>query len=108
LGATLIAILAFLPIYLSRDVTGLYVRDVFIVLAVSLFLSWILALMFVPLLANRWLVTKEQQTPQVLYNSRWHRMLANILSKSLRHRKLTVALMLLLLFIAGLGYQQMP
>ena len=108
LGATLIAILAFLPIYLSPDVTGLYVRDMFIVLAVSLFLSWILALTLVPILAKRWLVTKEQQAPQPLYNSRWHRMLANVLSKSLRHRKLTVSLMLLLLLIAGLAYQLMP
>ena len=44
LGATLIAILAFLPIYLSPDTAGVYVRDLFIVLAVSLLLSWILAL----------------------------------------------------------------
>ena len=108
LGATLIAILAFLPIYLSPDVTGLYVRDMFIVLAVSLFLSWMLALTFVPMLAKRWLVAKEEQTPQTLYNSRWHKMLANMLGKSLNHRKLTVALMLLLLVIAGLGYQLMP
>ena len=108
LGATLIAILAFLPIYLSPDVTGIYVRDMFIVLAVSLFLSWILALMFVPILAKHWLVAKEEQTPQALYNSRWHRMLANVLEKSLHHRKLTVSLMLMLLLIAGLGYQLMP
>ena len=108
LGATLIAILAFLPIFMSPDVTGLYVRDMFIVLAVSLFLSWMLALMFVPILAKRWLVTKEEQTPQALYNSRWHRMLANVLNKSLYHRKLTVSLMLLLLLAAVLGYQLMP
>lgn len=108
LGATLIAILAFLPIYLSPDVTGLYVRDMFIVLAVSLFLSWILALMFVPMLAKRWLVAKDEQKPQALYNSRWHRMLSSVLGKTLRHPKLTVALMLLLLVGAGFGYQLMP
>lgn len=108
LGATLIAILAFLPIYLSPDVTGLYVRDMFIVLAVSLFLSWILALIFIPILAKRWLVTKEERVTQDIYNSRWHHMLANVLGKSLRHRKLTVSLMLLLLLGAGLGYQLMP
>lgn len=68
LGATLIAILAFLPIYMSPDVTGLYVRDMFIVLAVSLLLSWILALVFVPLLAKRWLTTQQEQDPQALYN----------------------------------------
>ena len=55
LGATLIAILSFLPIFLSPDTAGVYVRDLFIVLAVSLLLSWILALVHVPLMADRWL-----------------------------------------------------
>lgn len=108
LGATLIAILAFLPIFLSPDVTGLYVHDMFIVLAVSLFLSWILALMFVPMLAKRWLLTDKESTQEALYDSRWHRMLSNVLGKSLRHRKLTMGLMLLLLVGAALGYQLMP
>ena len=53
LGATLIAIIAFLPIYMSPDTAGVYVRDLFIVLGVSLLLSWVLALIHVPLMANR-------------------------------------------------------
>ena len=53
LGATLIAIIAFLPIYMSPDTAGVYTRDLFIVLAVSLLLSWVLALIHVPLMANR-------------------------------------------------------
>ena len=53
LGATLIAIIAFLPIYMSPDTAGVYTRDLFIVLAVSLLLSWVLALVHVPLMANR-------------------------------------------------------
>ncbi|MFI3263944.1 MAG: efflux RND transporter permease subunit [Rikenellaceae bacterium] len=52
LGATLIAILAFFPIFLSPDTAGVYVRDLFIVLAVSLMLSWILSLTMVPLQAK--------------------------------------------------------
>lgn len=52
LGATLIAILAFYPIFLSPDTAGVYVRDLFIVLAVSLLLSWILALTLVPIHAE--------------------------------------------------------
>ena len=51
LGATVIAILAFLPIFLSPDTAGVYVHDLFIVIAVSLLLSWILALVHVPLMA---------------------------------------------------------
>lgn len=53
LGATTIGILTFLPIFLSPDTTGEYVRDLFIVLAVSLWLSWILALAYVPIQAGR-------------------------------------------------------
>lgn len=53
LGATTIGILTFLPIFLSPDTTGEYVRDLFIVLAVSLWLSWILALAYVPIQADR-------------------------------------------------------
>mgnify|MGYP000072597379 CR=1 FL=1 len=47
LGATLIAIIAFLPIFMSPDTAGVYTRDLFIVLAVSLLLSWVLALVHV-------------------------------------------------------------
>ena len=53
LGATLIAIIAFLPIFMSPDTAGVYTRDLFIVLAVSLLLSWVLALTHVPLMADR-------------------------------------------------------
>ena len=53
LGATTIGILTFLPIFLSPDTTGEYVRDLFIVLAVSLWLSWVLALAYVPIQADR-------------------------------------------------------
>ena len=59
LGATLIAIIAFLPIFLSPDTAGVYTRDLFIVLAVSLLLSWVLALIHVPLMANRYLKISE-------------------------------------------------
>ena len=65
LGATLIAIIAFLPIFMSPDTAGVYTRDLFIVLAVSLLLSWVLALVHVPLMANRILhpeVSKEAST----------------------------------------------
>lgn len=61
LGATLIAILAFLPVFLSPDTAGVYVRDLFIVLAVSLMLSWILALVHVPLMADNWIRLTRQQ-----------------------------------------------
>ena len=64
LGATLIAILAFLPIFLSPDTTGLYVRDLFIVMSVSLLLSWILALVHVPIMSGALLYGRTDAVAQ--------------------------------------------
>ncbi|MBO4599006.1 MAG: efflux RND transporter permease subunit [Bacteroidaceae bacterium] len=60
LGATMIAIIAFLPIFMSPDTAGVYTRDLFIVLAVSLSLSWLLALTHVPLMASRYIKWKKK------------------------------------------------
>ena len=44
LGATLIAVLTFLPVYLSPHITGELLSSLFIVIAVSLLLSWVFAI----------------------------------------------------------------
>ena len=44
LGATLIAVLTFLPVYLSPHITGEILSSLFIVIAVSLLPSWVLAI----------------------------------------------------------------
>ena len=66
LGATLIAILAFFPIFISPDTTGEYVRDLFIVLAVSLLLSWVLALTHIPIHADHSLKLKPKKASENL------------------------------------------
>ena len=50
LGATVIAILAFAAISLSKDVTGEFLGSLFQVIALALGLSWILAVTIVPFL----------------------------------------------------------
>ena len=50
LGATIVGALAFWPVYLSPDATGEYCRDLFIVVAVSLMVSWFVAMMQTPVL----------------------------------------------------------
>lgn len=59
LGATFIAIFAFLPIFLSPDTSGEYTKDLFIVMAVSLLLSWIFALTQTPVSAKKFLKLKR-------------------------------------------------
>lgn len=89
LGATLIAILAFLPIFMSPDTAGVYVRDLFIVIAVSLLLSWVLALVHVPVMSDRMFkheVGKAQENDGELYKGWAYTTLENILHFGLRHR----------------------
>lgn len=110
LGATLIAILAFLPIFLSPDVTGLYVHDMFIVLAVSLLLSWLLALVLVPIMGS-FLFKRRKPVPEKAdapYSGRAYRWLASALRWGIGHRWLTVGLMSLLLVAAALSFNLMP
>ncbi|MDE6879162.1 MAG: efflux RND transporter permease subunit, partial [Odoribacter sp.] len=107
LGATLIAILAFLPIFLSPDTTGEYVRDLFIVLAVSLLLSWILALTQIPLHADRVLKVKERPSGE-LYDSRVYRVFRHFLRYTLWHKKLALAVTLVLLGVSVYLFRYIP
>ena len=117
LGATLIAIIAFLPIFLSPDTAGVYVRDLFIVLAVSLLLSWILALVHVPLMANRRLFPKvnsssadnadnadKKSLSRRKYPGKIYAALRIILNYGLKHRWGSVFAMVALLILSGIGY----
>ena len=116
LGATLIAIMAFLPIFLSPDTAGLYVRDLFIVMAVSLLLSWILALVHVPLLCSQLLYRKKdeakasegQSGQDVEYQGKFYAVLRNSLEGMLNHRIITVTVAIVLLVISGICYTMLP
>ena len=108
LGATLIAILAFLPVFLSPDTAGVYVRDLFIVLAVSLLLSWILALIHVPLMADSWLKpdsSGKNETP--LYDGRVYDWLRASLDFGLRHRVSSIFIAVVLVVLSVFGYKYM-
>ena len=106
LGATSIAIIAFLPIFLSPDTAGVYTRDLFIVLAVSLLLSWVLALLHVPLMADRQLhiAPSADAGGKRRYEGKAYAALRACLALALRHRGATVAAMVALLALSGLGY----
>ena len=109
LGATMIAILSFLPIFMSPDTAGIYVRDLFIVLAVSLLLSWVLALCHVPLMANRMLHPEEDKNAngETEYSNRYQRMLRSVLVFGLGHRVSFSLLMVGFLLLSLFGYRYM-
>ena len=103
LGATLIVIISFLPIYLSPDVTGIYIHDMFIVLCVSLLLSWVLALTHVPIMADKWIYPYSFSSIEKQRSSALYGWLRSTLSYCLSHRFLAVTCVCLLLAMAGVG-----
>lgn len=107
LGATLIAILAFLPISLSPDTTGEYVRDLFIVLAVSLLLSWVLALTQIPVHADRSLRIKAKKGEDP-YDGKVYRLFRKFLFYMLWHKKLAVGVTVLLLGASLFLFRYLP
>lgn len=108
LGATLIAILAFLPVFLSPDTAGVYVRDLFIVLTVSLLLSWVLALVHVPLMADAWLHPQVVQAGEkALYQGCVYRWLRGALGFGLRHRVSFILTSVFLVALSIYGYKFM-
>ncbi|MBR6435370.1 MAG: efflux RND transporter permease subunit, partial [Thermoguttaceae bacterium] len=48
LGATIVGFIAFLPVYLSQDMSGEYCCDLFLVLTISLIISWLVAMLQTP------------------------------------------------------------
>lgn len=107
LGATLIAILAFWPIFLSPDTAGVYVRDLFIVIAVSLMLSWILALIHVPIMADRMLKApkKTNDANEDPYKGWSYTVLEKIMNFGLRFRFTMIGLAVALVVLSVWSYK---
>lgn len=107
LGATLIAILAFWPIFLSPDTAGVYVRDLFIVIAVSLMLSWVLALVHVPVMADRMLKAPEKTAGSYddPYKGWSYAVLEKIMNFGLRFRFIMIAAAIGLVLLSIWSYR---
>ncbi len=104
LGSTLIGILAFFPIFLSPDMAGIYVRDLFIVLAVSLSISWLLALSLVPMQTDKLLdlTPKENQEP---FSGKFYVKYRKMLYFMLSHRTITMTIVVILLALSVFGFK---
>ncbi len=65
LGATIIAAATFLPIYLTTGTVGEFAGDLFLVICVSLLVSWILALIQVPVCSDQWLSPIQSTSEEI-------------------------------------------
>jgi multidrug efflux pump subunit AcrB len=101
LGATLIAVLAFVPIGFSPDNTGEYTRSLFLVMLISLLLSWVTALTLTPVLCHLYL---NPGKPSEGGESAFYGMYRTFLVFCIRVRYLTLAATVGLLALAIIGF----
>lgn len=108
LGATLIAIFSFLPLYLAPSAVAEIVKPLFIVLAVSLLLSWFLALTQTPVFGNFILKAKVSSNGKDPYDTPFYNKFASILTKLIRYKIYTISGVFVLFLLALFIMQRMP
>lgn len=109
LGATLIAVLTFLPVYLSPHITGELLSSLFIVIAVSLLLSWVLAIsqnvFFVQEFVRR---PRPDELKGELFQGRMYDRFRRALRWTIRRRWFVLASMVVLLAASALSFRSIP
>ncbi|GAF01445.1 efflux RND transporter permease subunit [Saccharicrinis fermentans] len=103
LGATVIAILAFMPLGFSPGAAGEFLKSLFYVLAISLFLSWVFAMIQTPYMAS-WFYKKQsakkQDENEDPYNNGIYRWFKNVLKQMLWHKTVFIIVTTILLFVS--------
>ena len=108
LGATFIAICSFLPLYLAPSAVAEIVKPLFVVLAISLGLSWILALTQTTTFGNFILKAKSGDTNKDPYDKPFYHKFASILGVLIKKKTLTLGSMVVLFIISLVIMGMMP
>ncbi len=109
LGATVVACMAFFPIFLSSANSGEYAGGLFTVVAISLMLSWLFALTLNPLLCCDWLPGPKPGAAQVdAYGGRFFQSFRDLLGKAIRFRLLFLGSAVGLLLLSIVGFRFVP
>ena len=103
LGATVVAVMAFYPIYASPGDTGEYCASLFQVVAVALLVSWLISMTITPLQCMAMLKV-EQSAAEDAYSSAFYVRFRAFLTKAIQARWLTIGIMVALLVTAVIGF----
>jgi len=106
LGATIVAVMAFYPIYASTEDTGEYCATLFTVIAISLLVSWVISMTLTPILCVDFLKTIKGDSSKDPFASTFYRTYRGLLGGAIRFRWLTVLLMVALLGGSMVGFTQ--
>ncbi|WP_455403886.1 efflux RND transporter permease subunit [Rhodopseudomonas parapalustris] len=106
LTGTLVTVAGFIPIGLNNSAAGEFTFTLFVVIAVSLLTSWIVAVLFTPLLGVTILPDKMEHHHET--KGRFGTMFSRTLGFCMQHRWLTIGLTLaaFALSLVGMGFVQ--
>jgi len=106
LGATLVAVMAFYPIYGSPESVGEYCESLFLVVAVSLLASWLVSVTVTPLQCIAMLPAPKPEPEGGAYATGFFRRFRGLLQGAIHLRWAVIAgsLALLWLSITGFGH----
>ena len=108
LGATFIAVCSFLPMYLAPASVAEIVKPLFIVLAVSLGLSWILALTQTTIFGNFILKEAKPGESKDPYDTKLYHKFEKVLGRLIKRRYLTLTSVVATLFLSLFIMSIMP
>lgn len=102
LTGTLVTAAGFLPIGLAQSATGEYTVSIFQVVALSLLISWVAAVLFVPYLGFKLLPDFKRHEAHDPYQTRFYRRFRALVTWCVAHR-ITVIVLTVAAFVASLG-----
>ncbi|MGL5099355.1 MAG: efflux RND transporter permease subunit, partial [Fusobacteriaceae bacterium] len=108
LGATVIAIAAFLPTVLMETNMGEYIGSLFWVIAISLILSWIFALTSIPVYCDHYLKKNNEEKKNNGRVEKFYLWFQATLEKILKHRKISLLALIGALVFSGLLFLKIP
>jgi multidrug efflux pump subunit AcrB len=110
LTGTLVTAAGFLPVGLARSGTGQYTQDILLVVGISLLLSWLVAVLFVPCLGSLLLPEPTHRVYGAVdfYDTGPHRTLRRFVRLCMRRRGIVLACAAGALVLAGVGFSLVP
>ncbi|HME41007.1 MAG TPA: efflux RND transporter permease subunit [Steroidobacteraceae bacterium] len=110
LTGTLVTVSGFLPIALAKSATGEYTRSIFEVSAIALLLSWLAAVIVIPLLGYR--ILSEHPTRREsgfdIYDTPFYRRLRGWIGWCVDRRGLVLGVTLVLFVVGLAGFKFVP
>lgn len=109
LAATLIAVLTFMPVYLSPHITGEILSTLFIVIAVSLLLSWVLSITQNVFFIQEFVGQPAKAVPAgELYKGKLYDRFRKVLDFAIQKKYAVVGAMVVLLGLSLWGFRYVP